>query len=99
MHNELDDEKEVLFKYLKKNTEHVLTTNNQQSPWYGLTQMIEKLYCESKVIVKSKLHGAITAYSLGIPYIAFPIDKKLEDRKSTRLNYSHLSILYAVLFL
>jgi hypothetical protein len=34
-------------------------------------------YCNSKIVVTTRLHGAIIAYSLGIPYIIIPFDEKL----------------------
>lgn len=39
--------------------------------------IIKNYYCNSKIVVTTRLHGAIIAYSLGIPYIAIAYDDKL----------------------
>lgn len=42
-----------------------------------IARMIKNDYCASKVVVTTRLHGAIVAYALGIPYIAIPYDEKV----------------------
>jgi len=36
-------------------------------------------YCRSELVVSTRLHGAITAYGLGIPYLALPGDEKVRE--------------------
>jgi|SRR5690625_169999 len=79
LQNELEKEKNNLLNNLDNYKVKLKVTNNSQQPWMGLKSIIEQCYCKSQLIVTSKLHGAITAYSLGIPYIAFPVDKKLDE--------------------
>jgi polysaccharide pyruvyl transferase WcaK-like protein len=43
-----------------------------------IDNVISNRYCKSKLVVTTRLHGAIIAYALGIPYIAIPYDKKIK---------------------
>lgn len=52
-------------------------TNNLQRRFTTLNDIIVKRYCQSRTVVTTRLHGAIIAYGLGIPYIAIPRDEKL----------------------
>ena len=57
----------------------VLRTRNVQSPGQGLEDIIRDYYCRSELVIATRLHGAITAYGLGIPYLALPGDEKLRE--------------------
>lgn len=57
----------------------VLRTENVQTPEEGLEDIIRNYYCRSELVVATRLHGAITAYGLGIPYLALPGDEKLRE--------------------
>ena len=67
--------------------EHALTlrglrvkkTLNVQTEAEGIDDIIYDYYCESSLIVTSRLHGAIIAYGLGLPYIAIAGDEKLRE--------------------
>jgi len=52
-------------------------TNNLQRRFTTLNHIITRSYCKSRTVVTTRLHGAIIAYGLGIPYIAIPRDEKL----------------------
>jgi hypothetical protein len=52
-------------------------TNNIQWPHRGLDDILNKYYCRSNLVVSTRLHGAIIAYGLGIPYVAVAKDEKL----------------------
>lgn len=58
---------------------NVFLTDNIQRPSEGLIDIIEKYYLESDLVVTSRLHGAIIAYSLGIPYISIARDDKVRS--------------------
>ncbi len=57
----------------------VLRTLNVQTPDQGLEDIIRDYYCRSELVIATRLHGAITAYGLGIPYLAMPGDEKLRE--------------------
>jgi hypothetical protein len=52
-------------------------TSNVQTPAHGLSPTIEQ-YRRSRLVVTTRLHGAIIAYGLGVPYLALSWDRKLE---------------------
>lgn len=52
-------------------------TDNIQRPLRGLEDIIRSAYCRSRLVVTTRLHGAIIAYGLGIPYIALARDEKV----------------------
>lgn len=52
-------------------------TNNIQNIFLGLNDIILRFYCKSYLVVSTRLHGAIIARGLGIPYIAIPRDEKV----------------------
>ena len=58
---------------------NVLLTKNVQTPEEGLEDIIRNYYCRSELVVSTRLHGAITAYGLGIPYLALPGDEKVRE--------------------
>ena len=58
---------------------NVLVTDNVQTQQQGLADIIDSMYSTSTLVVTSRLHGAITAYALGIPYVALAGDEKLRE--------------------
>lgn len=54
-------------------------TDNIQRFSFGLDDIIKKYYCRSVLVVTTRLHGAIIAYGLGIPYVAVPRDEKIRS--------------------
>jgi hypothetical protein len=57
----------------------VRKTLNVQTEAEGIDDIIYDYYCQSSLIVTSRLHGAIIAYGLGLPYIALVGDEKLRE--------------------
>ncbi|MGB8367487.1 MAG: polysaccharide pyruvyl transferase family protein [Candidatus Babeliales bacterium] len=80
-HNGLESEEEhqTILKILQKKFPDLLVTNNIQAKKQGLTQIIKNYYCTSDIVITTRLHGAIIAYGLGIPYIIFARDEKLRS--------------------
>jgi polysaccharide pyruvyl transferase WcaK-like protein len=56
----------------------VIFTDNIQTASEGLIDIL-KYYLSSKLVVTSRLHGAIISYSLGTPYISIARDKKIRS--------------------
>ncbi|HPD46895.1 MAG TPA: polysaccharide pyruvyl transferase family protein [Anaerohalosphaeraceae bacterium] len=54
-----------------------LFTDNIQKVRSGLNDIIRRYYCKSSIVVTTRLHGAIIAYGMSIPYVAFAWDEKL----------------------
>lgn len=52
-------------------------TNNIQTFRRGLNDILEKFYCKSRLVITTRLHGAIISYGLHIPYVAIPRDDKI----------------------
>jgi hypothetical protein len=52
-------------------------TDNCQSVHCGLVDIIERQYCRADIVVTTRLHGAIIAYALGIPYATLARDQKV----------------------
>ncbi|NLD35998.1 MAG: polysaccharide pyruvyl transferase family protein [Desulfatiglans sp.] len=81
-HDEIlsSDKSEILYKQIQTKTKStVLRTDNIQYRFQGIQKILKKLYCKSSLVVSTRLHGAIFAYGLGIPYIVFPVDNKIID--------------------
>ena len=51
-------------------------TDNIQRPLRGIEDIVSK-YNRSRLVVTTRLHGAIIAYGLGVPYLALARDEKL----------------------
>lgn len=79
-HTELvpESDQRKIYNKLKDNAESFIYTDNIQRPMAGLMYMIRKLYAESNIVITTRLHGAIIAYGLGVPYIGISYDNKLE---------------------
>jgi len=54
-----------------------MVTDNVQTKSRGLEQITKNNYCASNLVITTRLHGAIIAYGLGIPYIIIARDEKL----------------------
>jgi polysaccharide pyruvyl transferase WcaK-like protein len=78
-HEELvdDAETERIRATIARVTKKYKYINNNQQRYIGLEYMIKHYYCKSSLVVSTRLHGAIIAYGLGIPYIVIPRDEKL----------------------
>lgn len=80
-HDQLEsaDEHQAILKTLQKQFPNLLVTNNIQTKKVGLNHIIEHFYCTSSLVITTRLHGAIIAYGLGIPYIIIARDEKLRS--------------------
>ena len=78
-HEELLDrqEKDLIHERLRSSLGEFRMTDNIQRPLEGLEDIIRNYYCRSRLVITTRLHGAIIAYGLGIPYVAIPRDEKL----------------------
>ena len=56
-----------------------MITDNIQTKSCGLDHIIKDYYCASNLVITTRLHGAIIAYGLGIPYIIIARDEKLRS--------------------
>ncbi len=52
-------------------------THNAQTLTLNIDAIIKQYYCPSPGVISTRLHGAIIAYGLGIPYLAVTRDDKL----------------------
>lgn len=71
------DENKKIADYLRRSGEDVFYTENEQSARLGLWDIVAK-YKSSRLVVTSRLHGAITAWSLGVPFVSLSRDKKMD---------------------
>ena len=78
-HEELlsSNEKQNILKIVSNKLDYKFTDNIQYK-YCGLNRIIKK-YQNSKFVITTRLHGAIIAYGLGIPYIAISFDNKLDE--------------------
>ena len=76
-HQVTHEEKMSVFNSIIKYKKNALIINNEESFNCDLECFINDTYCKSNLIITSRLHGAIIAYALSIPYIAIAHDKKL----------------------
>jgi len=75
-------------------------TNNVQRFRLGLDDILRNFYCSSRIVVTTRLHGAIIAYGLKIPYVAIPRDEKVRAFNrlySNGITVEHISDLEEVL--
>lgn len=73
------DEAAMLEKVVRASTSRYQYTDNVQRRRFGVTDIIRKRYCPTELVVATRLHGAIIAHGLGIPYIAVARDSKVRD--------------------
>ena len=69
-------ERDALRETLTAALGHVDFTDNIQRPLRGIEDIVAK-YQRSRLVVTTRLHGAIIAYGLGVPYLALARDEKL----------------------
>jgi hypothetical protein len=72
-------ETERIHQVLREVTPGYRWTHNAQSRRMGLDDILEKDYRPAPLVVTTRLHGAIIAYGLGVPYVAVARDEKLRD--------------------
>ncbi len=70
-------ESEAIWRALRRSGWPVVRTDNVQRPRFGLMDILDQCYRPARLVVCSRLHGAIIAFGLGIPYVALPWDEKL----------------------
>lgn len=82
-HEELvsEDETESIKSAIQRIDRRYKYTNNIQRFHCGVNDIIKRYYCKSNLVVTTRLHGAIIAYALSIPYVAIPRDEKLRSFK------------------
>ncbi|SDH02214.1 polysaccharide pyruvyl transferase family protein [Winogradskyella thalassocola] len=71
------EDKKVVERFLGAKDKY-LFTDNIQYKYYGLDRVLNKYY-KSNHVITTRLHGAIIAYGLGIPYTAISFDYKIEE--------------------
>ncbi|HEB41485.1 MAG TPA: polysaccharide pyruvyl transferase family protein [Candidatus Dependentiae bacterium] len=72
-------EHRAILKVLRKEFPNLMVTDNIQTKSCGLDHIIKGCYCTSNLVITTRLHGAIIAYGLGIPYIIIARDEKLRS--------------------
>jgi polysaccharide pyruvyl transferase WcaK-like protein len=70
-------DKKVVENFLGLKSKY-LFTDNIQYKYFGLNRVLNKYY-KSNHVITTRLHGAIIAYGLGIPYTAISFDNKIEE--------------------
>ncbi|MGH9585546.1 MAG: polysaccharide pyruvyl transferase family protein [Acidobacteriaceae bacterium] len=78
-HPELErhDDRDAINSELRSTGIRYSFTDNIQRPRLGLYDIINRLYRPAGVVITTRLHGAIIAAGLGIPYIALARDEKV----------------------
>lgn len=87
-HNEnvKQSETKALIDLIRKYIKNLIVIDNYQSKKFGLYDILFEYYCNAELVISSKLHAGIIAYSLGIPYIMFARDEKQRDFQREHLN-------------
>jgi hypothetical protein len=70
-------ERDAIYNALVETMGRIAFTDNIQRPLWGVEDIIRSGYCRSRLVATTRLHGAIIAYGLGIPYVALARDDKL----------------------
>lgn len=86
-----ETESEEIQSVTTKVAEEYKYTNNMQRGFISLNNIIADYYCQSRVVVTTRLHGAIISYGLGIPYIMIPRDEKLRAFHNTYGNGTNIN--------
>lgn len=78
-HDELigDDEKGDITSILQRRFPDLVLTDNIQRPNWGLDDIIRSDYAVASMVITTRLHGAIIAYGLGVPFVSLCRDNKL----------------------
>ncbi len=74
-----ETEHHAILKVLQEELPNLMVTDNMQTKSCGLDQIIKDYYCASNLVITTRLHGAIIAYGLEIPYIMIARDEKLRS--------------------
>lgn len=69
-------ERDWIVRLLRELRLPVMITDNRQRPLRGISDILKR-YVGARVVATSRLHGAIIAYALGVPYVALARDEKL----------------------
>ncbi len=78
-HEELVDSGETrkIWDVVRSKAGDAVYTSNVAARWQDIDHMIREFYCPASLVVSTRLHGAVIAYGLGIPYITVPRDEKV----------------------
>lgn len=78
-HDELvaEPERDLIRSRLEQCVGPVRLTDNIQRRLLSLDDIVRSAYGKSRLVVTTRLHGAIIAYGLGIPYVAIARDEKI----------------------
>lgn len=74
-----DEEQKLIYRKVDKSSYPFRYTDNIQSALWGLEDIIDRMYIPCRLVLTTRLHGAIIAYGLNIPYIALSRDKKVKS--------------------
>lgn len=101
-HEELifKDETKAIKSLIRRIDRKYIYTDNIQRIYRGIDDIIKHYYCMSRIVVTTRLHGAVIAYGLSIPYVAIPRDQKLRAFNrlySNGITVENISDLEAVL--
>lgn len=72
------DEKNKIREILKETEPNFVFTDHTQYSYLGLEQILQDYYANSEFVLTTRLHGAIIAYGLGLPYLAINRAAKIE---------------------
>lgn len=70
-------ESERIWNAIQRSGWVAVRTDNVQRRRWGLMDILDHRYRPARLVVCTRLHGAIIAFGLGIPYVALPWDAKL----------------------
>lgn len=78
-HTEMVPEQEqtAILDAVKQSGQRWAYTDNMQTAKLGLMALVRRLYARSEVVVTTRLHGAIIAAGLGVPYVSLAWDDKV----------------------
>jgi hypothetical protein len=83
VHYMMQSDKDLAVKEIHKILDHNFSQYsriiNYQYSYMGLNDIIANYYLKSNFIVTTMLHGAISAYSLGVPYVAISKTVKIQS--------------------
>lgn len=71
-----EQEQEAIYRAIENTGLDFIYTDNIETPLDGLENIVDR-YARSSLVVTTRLHGAIIAYALGVPYIALARDEKI----------------------
>jgi len=74
-----DDERNLIARHLRQALGHFVVTDNVQRRLRNVDDILRSCYHRSRLVVTTRLHGAIIAYGMGVPYIAIARDEKIRS--------------------